>query len=92
MNRSDLIVEIMKKTGQTKKAVTEFVTAYEECVCEAMCRNDTVALHGFLKIERRKRKGHKGNDLNNAGLIDIPEKETVKATPGNKLKECFKEQ
>lgn len=92
MNRSDLIADIVEKTGQTKKAVTEIVIAYEEIIYDAIQRNETVALHGFLKFERRKRKGHKGNDLKNNGLIDIPDSETVKVTPGSKLKECIKEQ
>lgn len=92
MNRSELIAEIVERTGQTKKAVTEMVDAYEETVYDAMRRNEVVALHGFLKFERRKRKGHKGNDLKNNGLIDIPDSETVKVTPGSKLKECIKEQ
>lgn len=92
MNRSELIAEIVERTGQTKKAVTEMVDAYEETVYDTMRRNEVVALHGFLKFERRKRKGHKGNDLKNNGLIDIPDSETVKVTPGSKLKECIKEQ
>lgn len=92
MNRSELIAEIVERTGQTKKAVTEMVDAYEETVYDAMRRNEVVALHGFLKFERRKRKGHKGNDLKNNGLIDIPDSESVKVTPGSKLKECIKEQ
>ena len=92
MNRSDLIADIVEKTGQTKKAVTEIVIAYEETIYDAIQRNEIVALHGFLKFERRKRKGHKGNDLKNNGLIDIPDSETVKVTPGSKLKECIKEQ
>lgn len=92
MNRSDLIADIVEKTGQTKKAVTEIVIAYEETIYDSIQRNETVALHGFLKFERRKRKGHKGNDLKNNGLIDIPDSETVKVTPGSKLKECIKEQ
>lgn len=89
MNRNDLIVEIAKKTGQTKKAVSDMVNAYEQTVCEAVHRNEPVALHGFLKIERRVRKGHKGNDLNNEGLMDIPEKEFIKAIPGSKLREMI---
>jgi len=32
MNRSDLIADIVEKTGQTKKAVTEIVIAYEETI------------------------------------------------------------
>ena len=92
MNRSDLIVEIVDMTGQTKKAVTEIVEAYEAVICDAMRRNETVALHGFLKIERKVRKGHKGNDLKNNGLIDIPDHESVKVTPGKTLKESIKEQ
>lgn len=90
MNRSELIAEIVERTGQTKKAVTEIVIAYEETIYDAIQRNETVALHGFLKFERRKRKGHKGNDLKNNGLIDIPDSESVKVTPGNTLKNVLR--
>ena len=55
-----------------------------------MRRNEVVALHGFLKFERRKRKGHKGNDLKNNGLIDIPDSDSVKVTPGNTLKNVLR--
>ena len=90
MNRSELIAEIVERTGQTKKAVADMVDAYEETVYDAIRRNEVVALHGFLKFERRKRKGHKGNDLKNNGLIDIPDSESVKVTPGNTLKNVLR--
>lgn len=92
MNRNDLIAEIVDRTGQTKKAVTEMVNAYEESIYDAVRLNEPVALHGFIKIERKKRKGHKGNDLRNGGLTDIPDHESVKVSPGKILKECIKEQ
>lgn len=90
MNRSELIAEIVEKTGQTKKSVSEMVDAYEETIYDAMRRNEIVALHGFLKFERKRRKGHKGNDLKNDGLIDIPDFESVKVTPGNTLKNILR--
>lgn len=75
-----------------KELIVDVIDMYEQVICDAISSNDEVVLHGFLKIERRKRKGHKGNDLKNNGLIDIPDSETVKVTPGSKLKECIKEQ
>lgn len=90
MNRSELIAEIVEKTGQTKKSVSEMVDAYEETIYDAIRRNEIVALHGFLKFERKRRKGHKGNDLKNDGLIDIPDFESVKVTPGNTLKNILR--
>ena len=91
MNRNELIAEIAKRTGQTKKTVTEIVDTYEKTIYDAIGRNEVIALHGFLKFERRKRKGHMGNDLNNNGLIEIPDSEFVKVTPGNTFKNVLKE-
>ena len=63
MNRNELIAEISALTGSTKKSVSEIVDVYEKVICDTIRKNEAVALHGFLKIEKRKRKGHKGLSL-----------------------------
>lgn len=99
MNKNDVITEIAYRLRTTyrsdknnkfkhlnKKTIAEIINTYEQVICDAINRNDIIALSGFMKIERMKRKGHKGNDLNGNGLIDIPDYEIVKITPGVKFK------
>lgn len=75
-----------KARGTSKKTIAEMLDAYENVICEAISQNKTVALYGFLKIERKKRKGHMANNFYGDGLITIPDSEFVKITPGIRLK------
>lgn len=90
MNKSDLIKEIAKETMVHRRYVADVVDAYEKIICDAMRRDETVVLYGFLKFERKKRKGHKSNDLNRDGFLYVPDYETVKVTPGDSLKKSVR--
>lgn len=91
MNRKDLISEITDRTGYSKESVAEMVNAYEDALYDAMSRNEVVTLHGFLRFEKKYRKGHEGNDIKNGGTIFIPGFNTIKVTIGNKFKNAVRD-
>ena len=90
MNKNDLIAEIAKKTGSTKRETAEMVAAYEEVICEAIANNENISLHGFLKFECQTRKGRLIKGFNNTTGTYIPDFKFVKVTAGNTLKNALK--
>lgn len=77
MNRVELISDIAKRTGMTKRVATAFVDAYEASVLDAVGRNERVYLHNFMRIERKTKKAHQGYDFQNKCMISVPERETI---------------
>ena len=90
MNRNELISEIANRTNQTKKDVIEFVNAYEEAIIDAIKGGDSVLLHGFMRIERKKKKQYLGHGFGTKDVKVVPERDFVKIRPGTSLSECIK--
>lgn len=88
MNRNELIADIVSRTGFKKKDVADFVDAYEKSILDAISNGDSVFLHGFMRIERKKQKARSGYDFENKRPMIVKESECVKIRPGTLLAEC----
>lgn len=88
MNRSELIVNIAKRTGFDKSVVCEFINAYESAIYETIRRGESVLLQGFMKIERKTKKAYVGHGFGTKDTKIIPEHDIVKIRPGITLMEC----
>lgn len=89
MNRNDLIADVAVRTGQTKKDVSEVVTAYEDSIIAAISRGENVLLHKFMRIERKMKNKHSGYDFKNKKPIVVPEQECIEIRPGTALTDCL---
>lgn len=88
MNRNELIADVANRTGFTKKAATVFVEAYEQAIIEAISREDTVQLHKFMKIERRKQNVCP-YDFKRGKSAGVQEQERIMIRPGSLLTDCL---
>lgn len=72
MLKNELIDKIQEKLeGKTKKECGEFIDAFEECVTDALARNEEVKLVNFGTFKVRKIKAHEGVDPTTKNKIKI---------------------
>ena len=62
MNKAELVAEVAKKTGFTKKDAETAINAFLETVEKQLVKGDKVQLIGFGTFETRKRKAREGRN------------------------------
>ena len=62
MNKAELVAEVAKKTGFTKKDAETALNAFLETVEKQPVKGDKVQLIGFGTFETRKRKAREGRN------------------------------
>ena len=67
MNKAELVANVAKQTGLTKKAAEEAVNAFVGSVEEALKKGDKVQLIGFGTFEVRARKARTGRNPRKPG-------------------------
>lgn len=90
MNKTDLINNIAKKSGLSKKDVEAVLNSFVGEVETALSEGDKVQLIGFGTFETRKRSGRVGRNPQTGKEIEIPESKVPAFKAGNKLKEAVK--
>ncbi len=86
MNKQELINEISKKTGLTKKDSTAALDAFIEAVKASLKKGSDVRLVGFGTFTVRKRKAKKGRNPRTGEEIKIPAKKVPAFRPASELK------
>lgn len=87
MNKGELVDQVAKKAGVTKKAAEQIVTAIVDTVMETVADGEKVTLVGFGTFEPRERKAREGRNPKTGDKMEIPAT-TVPAFSAGKL---FKE-
>ncbi len=90
MNKTDLVNNIAKKSGLTKKDVEAVLNGFLGEVTDALKSGEKVQLIGFGTFETRKRSGRTGRNPQTGKSISIPESIVPAFKAGNKLKEAVK--
>lgn len=90
MNKTDLINNIAKKSGLSKKDVEAVLNGFLGEVTSALSTGDKVQLIGFGTFETRKRAGRVGRNPQTGKTITIPESKIPAFKAGNKLKDAVK--
>ena len=90
MNKTDLINNIAKKSGLSKKDVEAVLNGFLGEVTGALANGEKVQLIGFGTFETRKRAGRVGRNPQTGKEIRIPESVIPAFKAGNKLKEAVK--
>jgi DNA-binding protein HU-beta len=90
MNKTDLVSNIAKKSGFSKKDVESILNGFVGEVTEALSTGDKVQLIGFGTFETRKRSGRTGRNPQTGQTITIPESNVPAFKAGNKLKDAVK--
>lgn len=90
MNKHDLVAEMAKKTGMTKKSAEEALNALTSTVQSSMKKKEKVTLVGFGTWEVRQRKARTGMNPRTGKPLKIPAKKVPVFKPGKTLKSVVK--
>ena len=72
MNKTELIAEVAKKCGLSKKDADKSVNATFDTIAEALCGDDKVQLVGFGSFETKKREARTGRNPRTKEVVEIP--------------------
>jgi DNA-binding protein HU-beta len=87
MNKGELVDQVAKKAGVTKKDAEQIVSATINTIMESVADGEKVTLVGFGTFEPRARKAREGRNPKTGDKMEIPAT-TVPAFSAGKL---FKE-
>lgn len=87
MNKSELVGEIAKKSGLSKKNSEIALNSLISVVGDTLKKGERISLVGFGSYEVRKRKARKGTNPQTMEEIKIPAKKVVVFKPGKTLRE-----
>jgi DNA-binding protein HU-beta len=88
MNKAELTSAVAEKTGLTKKAADEAISAvFDEISC-ALKKEDKVQLVGFGSFEVKRREARVGRNPKTKEQINIPASKSPVFKAGKALKEA----
>ena len=88
MNRNDLIDAVAEKTGQTKKAANESITAVLDAITGELAKGGKVQLVGFGTFEVRSRAARQGRNPKTKEAIQIAASKAPAFKAGKALKDA----
>ena len=72
MNKTELISEVAKKCGISKKDAEKAINATVDTITDALCAGDKVQLVGFGGFETKTREARMGRNPKTKEAIEIP--------------------
>ena len=88
MNKTELIAEVAKKCGLSKKDAEKAVTASFDTIAEALCQGDKVQIVGFGGFETKQREARMGRNPKTKESIEIAASRSPQFKPGKALKDA----
>ena len=88
MKKAEFIDEISKKTGISKKEVSQVIEAAMQTITEALQKGDSVSFIGFGSFSVTKRAPRTTKIPGTNTTVEVPETKTVKFKTGKQLKEA----
>lgn len=88
MNKADLIDEIAKDTGLTKKDSDKALAAIIKAITVSLSKGDKVQLVGFGSFDVRKREARTGRNPQTGQEIKIPARKVPVFSTGKALKDA----
>lgn len=88
IGRQELSKRIAKQAKLSQKQAAEVLEATLDAIREALQEGDEVRLVGFGSFKVRKSAARKGVNPRNGQIIEVPEKDRVRFTPGKELAEA----
>ena len=86
MNKEELVQEIVKKAGVSKKEASEVLTSLIDTIQKTVKKGGKVTLVGFGTWEARKRKARIGRNPQTGKELKIPAKTVPAFSAGKKFK------
>ena len=90
MNKTDLVNNIAKETGFTKKDTQQVVDLVFDNMKDSLSKGEKIQVIDFGTFEVRKRSARKGRNPQTGKEIDIPAHNTPAFKAGKGLKDAIK--
>ena len=88
MNKAELVDEVARQTGLTKKVCRQTVDAVISTIKDSLARREKITLVGFGSFKIITRKSRRGRNPQTGEEIQIPAKEVPKFEAGKNLREA----
>ena len=88
MNKTELIAEVAKKCGMSKKDAEKAVAAFTSAVTDALVKGEKVQIVGFGTFEVRDKKAKMTINPRTKEKKEVPAKKAPAFKPGKALKEA----
>ena len=89
MNKVNLVNEIARNAGTTKKTAEAMLDAFTNTVTKSVSKGEKVTLIGFGSFSRMVRSARTGRNPRTGMTINIPAKKVPKFAPGKAFKDAM---
>jgi len=86
MTKADLVEEISKDTGLSKKDTSIVVNMIIDNICKALAEGDKIELRGFGSFKVKSRKPRRARNPRTGEAVDVPAKLVPYFKASNELK------
>jgi len=89
MTKADLVEEVVKVSGLSKKHAEIIVNSVFCSITEALQKDDKIELRGFGSFRVRRRRSRQGRNPKTGDHVAVPEKRIPYFKPGKELKDLI---
>lgn len=89
MTKADLVEEVIKVAGLSKKQAEIIVNTVFREIIEALRHDDKIELRGFGSFRVRRRRSRQGRNPKTGDRVDVPSKRIPYFKPGKELKDII---
>jgi len=90
MNKKDLINELSRKVGLSKKAANDTIDTLLKTITKSLKKGEKVTFVGFGTFSVRKRAARKARNPRTQQIIKVPAKKVPVFRPGSELRKSVK--
>lgn len=89
MTKADLVEEVVRVSGLSKKHAETIVNTVFGSIVEALEADEKIELRGFGSFRVRRRRSRQGRNPKTGDQVAVPEKRIPYFKPGKELKELI---
>jgi len=89
MTKADLVDEVVRVTGVSKKHAETIVNTVFSSIVDALRSEDKIELRGFGSFRVRRRRPRQGRNPKTGDQVAVPEKRIPYFKPGKELKDLI---
>ena len=89
MTKADLVEEVIRVAGLSKKDAESVVNTVFNQILEALRSDDKIELRGFGSFRVRRRRSRQGRNPKTGDRVDVPSKRIPYFKPGKELRDLI---
>lgn len=90
MTKKDFVRSVSEKSGLKRETTEQAVDGMMQAMFDAFSSGETITLRGLGTFEVKTMTNRHGRDMQNGGIIRLPDARKVKFIPCAELKEAMK--